>query len=168
MRASVGKLWEAGFTYTASMSQNSALGKFKKLSLNVRFFDSVCLSPYLAVAVDLGGQADGCGNEGPDLKVGIKPAIRLPDDVPVSLSAPVLVGLGLSDYYEAKGQDNTCGSFNLGLSLGVPFSGMPERYGSWKLTAGVQSLMFGDGLKVINDSDDDFKATGVVNLSLDH
>jgi len=45
---------------------------------------------------------------------------------------------------------------------------MPERYGSWKLTAGVQSLLFGDWLKAINDSDDDFKAIGVLNLSLDH
>ena len=71
-----------------------------------------------------------------------------------------------SDYWEypGAGEDNTFGFFNVGPSLGVPLSGVPEEYGSWEFAAGVQFFVFGDGLEAING--DDFRPVGVFGLSL--
>lgn len=74
----------------------------------------------------------------------------MPDDAPLGMSVPVAVGLSLSDYYEANGQDNSFGFFSVGLMARIPLSGVPAGYGSWELAGCIQFLVFGDGLEAIN------------------
>ena len=73
-----------------------------------------------------------------------------------------------SDPWEYPGAsgDETFGVFNVGLSLSVPLAGVPADFGSWEFTAGIQFLMFGDGLIASNSSDDDFRPIGVFGLGL--
>ena len=61
------------------------------------------------------------------------------------------------DYWEypGAGGDETFGFFNVGLSLGIPRSAVPEEDGSWEVAAGIQHVTRGDGLTAINGTDDD-------------
>ena len=164
--------WAADATYTAYMSPNQSFGTVKELSLGLSYDDGL-LGPYATFAFELDGQADGGNDEGTYLELGVEPSLPL-DDSPVGVSFPVAIGLSLSNYYESAAlvgdtvatNDNTFGFFNVGAMVSIPLSGIPAEYGSWEVTGGVNFLVFGDGLKVINGSDDDAKVIGVFGLSL--
>ena len=157
-------LWEAGATYTAYTSPNGSFGTVHEIAFNVGFSDPVGLSPSVTVAIEVDGQADGGSDEGTYLELGVEPAIPLPDGAPIGLSIPVAVGLSLNKYYEANGEDDTFGFFNIGIMASIPLSGVPAQYGAWEITGGVQFLAFGDALEAING--DDFQPIGIFGLSL--
>ena len=144
-----GDIWEAGITYTAYMSPNQQFGTVKEVAFNVGFSDPIGLSPSITLAVELGDAGAAGEDSGSYFEVGVEPAIPLADDAPVSLSIPVTLGLG-SGYYDPDGVNGAFGFFNVGLSLGIPLSGVPAEYGSWELAGGVSALVFGDALKTIN------------------
>ena len=160
--------WGADVTYTAYMSPRGSWGTTKELAIGLSHDDVI--APYVTLAFEMSGGAEGGPNEGSYLELGIEPSLPL-EDAPVSVSFPVAVGLSLSDYYEyampsGMVEDGGFGFFNIGASLGIPISGIPEEWGSWEFAAGVQLLFFGDALKVINGSDDGVEPIAIFGLSL--
>ena len=110
------------------------------------------LSPYVRMAIELDGQADGGTGEGIYFELGVEPGLSL-EGTPVSLSFPVTLGLSLSDYYEGTtGNDDVFGYVDLGLVASVPLR-VPESYGAWEVSGGIHLLSLGDALTSFNDDD---------------
>lgn len=155
--------WSTDITYTAYMSPNQSFGTVKEMAIGLAYDDGL-LSPSATLAVELDGQADGGLNEGTYLELGIEPGMSFPNST-IGASFPVAVGLSLKDYYEADTGNTTFGFFSVGAMLSVPITGIPARYGSWEMTGGVNFLMFGDALKAVNGSADDFEPIGMFGIS---
>ena len=148
-------------TYTAYMSPRGSWGTVKELALGLSV-DNVA-APYATVAFELSGNAAG-DSGGTYVELGIEPSAPLADDAPVSLSFPVAVGLSASDYYNPGGVNHAFGFFSVGASVGVPLN-VPAEYGEWSLGLGVSAIVFGEGLKQINEEDGP-KIIALVGLGL--
>jgi hypothetical protein len=141
-----GKGTTVGVTYTAYTSPNGLFGTVKEISFKLAVDDSgflgkAAVKPYMVLAQELDGQADGGANEGTYLEVGIGPGYSLSR---MTLTAPMKVGLSLSDYYEGAAGDETFGFFSVAGVVTVPFTSAPTRFGSWNIHGGVEFLMLGD------------------------
>ena len=142
----LGKGTSVGVTYTAYTSPNGMFGTVKELSFKVAVDDSSVLGgaavkPYVVLAQELDGQADGGANEGTYFELGIGPGYTASR---MSVTVPLKVGLSLNDYYEGLTGDETFGFFSVGGVVTVPFTSMPTRFGSWNIHGGVEFLMLGD------------------------
>jgi hypothetical protein len=118
----------------------------KELSFKLAVDDSGALGawavrPYVVIAQELDGQADGGANEGTYLELGIGPGYSFSR---ASLTVPVKVGLSLSDYYEGISVDETFGFLSVAGAVTVPFTSAPTRFGSWNIHGGVEFLMLGE------------------------
>ena len=81
------------------------------------------------------------------------------------LSAPLLLGLSLSEYYEfGTGHDSTYGYFQGGLGLSVPLAFIPASLGSWQFKTGVNFLNLGGNLKDVNKNDS-FEVIGTFGIA---
>ena len=154
-------------TYTAYMSPRGSWGTTKEVALGLSF--ATFADPYATFAFELSGGADGGPNEGSYVEIGFEPAVPL-DDAPVSLSFPVAIGASMSNYFEYENamgvlSDGAFGFFSIGASVGIPL-GIPEEYGSWELAVGVNALMFGEGVKMLNGEDKGAKVIGLFGISL--
>ena len=162
--------WSADVTYTAYMSPRGSFGTVRELAVGLGYDDGL-LGPYATFAFELDGQADGGSGEGVYLELGVEPGLDLGDS-PVAVSFPVVLGVNLNEYYQNRPipddpeEDSAFGFFQVGAIFAVPLSGIPAAFGSWDISAGVNFLFFGDGLKNINGSDDDVVAIGVFGISL--
>jgi hypothetical protein len=141
-----GKGTSLGVTYTAYTSPNGLFGTVKEISFRLTVDDSgllgaAAVKPYMVLARELDGQADGGANEGTYLEIGIGPGYAASR---ASLTVPIKVGLSLSDYYEGVAGDDTFGFFSVAGVVTVPFTSMPTRFGSWNIHGGVEFLMLGD------------------------
>jgi len=141
-----GKGTSLGVTYTAYTSPNGLFGTVKEISFKFAVDDSgplggAAVRPYVVLAQELDGQADGGANEGTYLEVGIGPGYSASR---ASLTVPIKVGLSLSDYYEGIAGDDTFGFFSVAGVVTVPFTSTPTRFGSWNIHGGVEFLMLGD------------------------
>jgi hypothetical protein len=135
-----------GVTYTAYTSPNGLFGTVKELSFRLTVDDSgllgaAAVKPYMVLAQELDGQADGGANEGTYLELGIGPGLSLSR---ASLTVPIKVGLSLNDYYEGADGDDTFGFFSVAGVVTVPFTSAPTKFGSWNIHGGVEFLMLGD------------------------
>jgi hypothetical protein len=135
-----------GVTYTAYTSPNGVFGTVRELSFKVAVDDSGVLGgaavrPYVVLAQELDGQADGGANEGTYFEIGIGPGYAASR---MSVTVPLKVGLSLNDYYEGLTGDETFGFFSVGGVVTVPFTSMPTTFGSWNIHGGVEFLMLGD------------------------
>jgi hypothetical protein len=141
-----GKGTALGVTYTAYTSPNGLFGTVKELSFRLTVDDSgllgaAAVKPYMVLAQELDGQADGGANEGTYLELGIGPGLSLSR---ASLTVPIKVGLSLNDYYEGADGDDTFGFFSVAGVVTVPFTSAPTKFGSWNIHGGVEFLMLGD------------------------
>ena len=154
-------------TYTAYMSPRGSWGTTKEVALGLSF--DTFAAPYATFAFEVAGGADGGPNEGSYAEIGFEPAVPL-DDAPVSLSFPIAIGASMSNYFEYQDEmgvwsDSGFGFFSIGASLGMPLP-IPEQYGSWELAIGVNALMFGEGVKMLNGEDKGAKVIGLFGISL--
>lgn len=132
-------------------------------------FGGMGLSPYLLIAVELNGGADGGfatgGESGIYLEIGIEPTFELvqSETNPIDLAIPIVVGLSLDDYFEttapttpgnATPDDETLGFISVSLVCSTPFHWIPEEYGAWTLSAGVEFLFLGDNNEDMNGGED--------------
>ena len=135
-----------GATYTAYTSPNGLFGTVRELAFKFAVDDSGLLGgfavkPYVLVARELSGQADGGTEEGTYLELGIAPGYTASR---VSLAMPVKVGLSLGDYYETLGGDERFGFFSIAGIVTVPFTSMPTNLGTWNVHGGVEYLRLGE------------------------
>ena len=143
-----------GATYTAYTSPNGLFGTVRELAFKFAVDDSGLLGgfavkPYVLVARELSGQADGGTEEGTYLELGIAPGYTASR---VSLAMPVKVGLSLGDYYETLGGDERFGFFSLAAVATVPFTSAPTKLGTWNVHGGVEYLRLGDRNQALGEN----------------
>ncbi len=168
-----------GISYTALTAPNDAFGTVEELAFSLSYDDSgrwdgvmglpegFAFNPSITLIIELDGQADGGTDEGIVLLLGIAPEFEVTQGkYPITLTVPVTVGLGFSDYYEnpaTGGDDDTFGFIDIGLDFSMPLSEIiPGDYGEWTLTVGVHFIWVGDNVEnfggpgAITNGDDSF------------
>jgi len=136
--------------YTAYTSPNESFRTVKEFAF--KFAHASKFAPYGIVAFEMSGQADGGSDEGTYGEIGIGPSWPLGGGG-ATIGVPVKLGFSLGDYYEANGEDNGFGFFDIGALVTVPFSSAPTKFGTWNLHGGVNYLALGDGTKSFNVKD---------------
>ena len=141
-----GKRTSLSVTYTAYNSPNGGFVPVKEVSFKVAVDDSGALGrfatkPYVILARELEGQADGGAAEGTYLELGVAPGIG---GTRLSVAVPVRVGLSVSNYYEGIAGDERFGFVSVAAVATVPFSSTPTRFGSWNVRGGVEFVRLGD------------------------
>ena len=162
-----GDLVGIDLTYTAYMSPRGSWGTTKEVALGFSF--DTFAAPYATFAFEVSGGADGGPNEGSYVEIGFEPGVPL-EDAPVSLSFPIAIGASMSNYFEyqdAMGvwSDSGFGFFSIGAALGVPLP-IPDEYGSWDLAVGVNALMFGEGVQMLNGETRGARVIGLFGISV--
>ena len=167
-------IFELSTLYTAYTSPNGAFSDVHELAFSLSVDDSgllgdFALSPYISVAFEIDGQADGGADEGVYMEIGIEPGYTFLKDskYPITLSLPLKVGLSLDDYYEDPntGSDETFGYFDGGIAMSIPLGFVPAKFGEWAFSAAGHFLALGDSLETINGGDD-FEVLGIFGFSL--
>ena len=135
-----------GVTYTAYTSPNGLFGTVKEIAFKLSVDDSgrlgaAAVRPYVLIARELSGQADGGAEEGTYVEIGVAPGLTFSR---VGVSVPVKVGLSAGNYYEGLNGDETFGYFSVAGIATVPFTGMPTRFGAWNVHGGVEYQRLGD------------------------
>lgn len=149
----IGK-FDLGLSYTNYLSPNGAFGGFEELTFSVGYDDSglygdslgedFALNPYAYIAW---AYDDNAGTDPLYLELGVEPEFLLveSEEIPVTLSIPVALGLGLNDYYfDQNGDDNTFGFFSVGAMVSVPVTFVPAEYGAWTASGGLTLLFLND------------------------
>ena len=136
----------AAVTYTAYTSPNGLFGTVREIAFKLSVDDSgrlgaAAIHPYVLLARELSGQADGGAEEGTYVELGVAPGVSFSR---VSVSVPVKVGLSAGNYYEGLNGDETFGYFSVAGIATVPFTSMPTRFGTWNVHGGVEYQRLGD------------------------
>ena len=137
-------------TYTWYLSPNDAFETGQTLSFKLSYDDTdllgaLALHPWVNVWWEVENKIGTGVDEGFLYEFGISPARSFGD---VTVSLPISVGLGSSDFYSnAAGGNETYGYFTAGLSLSYALKCVPECYGVWSLHAGYSYYHLGDGTK---------------------
>jgi hypothetical protein len=143
-------------TYYFYTSPNGAFATAQELNFKLAWDDSetfgrFAVAPYVNFAIETHNTAFG-PNEGAGVQMGIGPTlftIGEGSDMPVTVSAPIELGLAIDDYYEEEdGDENTFGYLNFGLSASVPLSFIP--FGSWSFTLTAKGWYLSDTLAEAN------------------
>ncbi len=111
--------------------------------------------------------SDNGGSEDAYLQLGVTTGVTLEvgDDLPLKLEFPVIVGLSLDDYYfDNDGDEEFFGYVSVAVAGELPLP-VPERYGDWSLTPGLEAIFLGaEGLETANNGDD-IELIGSLNLN---
>ena len=158
-----GKL-SPGLLYTSYTSPADSFSTVHELAGVVAVDDSASafpLSPKVVLAFELSdAQADGGGEKGVYLELGVKPGVKLAPKV--SLLIPVKAGLSLKDYYEGPLGSDTFGFFSGGLQLSV--EAISGKSGSLEIHGGFEVQRLGDNMKALNE-DDGVKPIGLIGFT---
>jgi hypothetical protein len=141
-------------------SPNGAFSTVEELNFRVDWDDSEVmerfpLAPWMNLAIETKRTSFG-NNKGVGLQMGVEPTLREfeHDRYPVSLTAPVEMGLSIDNYYEdEKHGDDVFGYLSWGLAASVPLAFMPEGFGDWSASLSAKGFFFGDSLESANDGD---------------
>lgn len=141
-----GKGTSLGVTYTAYTSPNQSFNTVRELSFKFALDDSRSLGrmasrPYVIVARELDGQADGGAEEGTYLELGASPGKSFGR---LMVNVPLRAGFSLGDYYEGVAGDERFGFFSVAGMVTVPLSSTPTRVGTWNIHGGVEYVRLGD------------------------
>jgi Bacterial protein of unknown function (Gcw_chp) len=157
-----------GVTYTAYTSPNGLFNTVRELSFKFAIDDSGALGraatkPYVLVARELEGQADGGAEEGTYLEVGAAPGL------PVggwTVNVPLRAGFSLGDYYEGVLGDERFGFFSVAGIVTIPLTSMPTKVGSWNIHGGVEYVRLGDrNAEILGDTS---KVIGSIGIGLSY
>lgn len=155
--------WRVWGGYSANTSPNGLFESISEVSLRASLDEGtlggVAVKPYLLLAFELDGQADGGRREGRYLEVGARPTVTAAG---LALSAPVRLGLSLGDYYEGFGGDERFGFVSVSGVATRRLRATATRFGSWEVHGGVEFLKLGDR----NRSFGDTNVIGSVGLGL--
>ena len=154
-----------GVVYTAYTYPNGAFDTIQELGVKLAWDDTeyteeaigFALKPYVAIYAET---SDGNGSEDWYGELGIAPGVYTfneDDDYPIALSVPVIVGIGLKDYYfDEDGDDEEfLGYVSAGVAASVPLAFIPSEYGAWNVTGSVTFMYLNaEGLQAANSGDD--------------
>ena len=119
--------------------------------------------PYVIVARELDGQADGGAEEGTYLEIGAAPGFPVAG---LAVNVPLRAGFSLGDYYEGVSGDERFGFFSVAGIVTVPLSSMPTRVGSWNIHGGVEYVYLGDrNAEILGDTS---KVIGSIGIGLSY
>lgn len=163
-----GKGTNLGVTYTARTSPNGMFNTVRELSFKFALDERartgpIAAKPYVFVARELDGQADGGLNEGTYLEVGASPGFPVRG---LTVNVPVRAGFSLGDYYEGVAGDERFGFFSVAGTVTVPLSSMPTRVGTWNIHGGVEFVRLGDrNAEILGDTS---KVIGSIGIGLSY
>jgi hypothetical protein len=147
--------------WIAYTSPSDAFKTVQEVDLSAALDDSQWLGAFaLKPAILFGTETENTllGTErGQYLEVGVSPGFTLLDDetYPVTVTLPNKVGLGLDDYYDlSESNEDTFGYFSTGVKVSIPLAFIPEDYGTWSASGGVQVLAFGNNTRTLNHEDE--------------
>jgi hypothetical protein len=151
--------------FTSYTSPNGSFGTVNEFAFKVAHASK--FAPYGIVAFELSGQADGGSDEGTYGEIGIGPSWPL-GGKGVTVAVPVKLGFSLGDYYEAGGEDNGFGFFDIGALFTVPFSTAPTKFGTWNIHGGVNFIALGDGTKSFNTDGDGQQVIASIGIGMSY
>lgn len=170
--------WQSGLAYMFLTSPSRTFPNRENPGVRVSYDDSRMwsssfpsfkgLQPSATVGFETSEYLRRAADTGVYLQVGIKPGyeLKLPGDHPLVASLPVTLGLG-SDYNEfARTSNRGFGYLDVGLAVSTPLSLLPERFGSWGVTAAVNFLFLSAGQEALNGGDD-FEVIGSITFGFD-
>ena len=151
--------------FTSYTSPNGSFGTVNEFAF--KFAHASKYAPYAILAFELSGQADGGSDEGTYAELGVAPSWPL-GGKGATLGVPLKLGFSLGDYYEANGEDNGFGFFDVGALITVPFSSAPTKFGTWNIHGGVNFLFLGDGTKSFNTDGDGQQVIGSIGIGMSY
>lgn len=146
------------FTLTTSYVEFTSPGDYfitcRGINLNLAYDDSAllgafALKPHLAVLFEVDGHTGASyaadGGNGIAYEFGIAPSVAFAKEsaYPVTVTFPVNVGFGNSDFYE----EDPFGYVSAGTNVAVGLGFIPSRYGTWTYNAGFTYYYLGDSAK---------------------
>ena len=111
---------------------------------------------------------DRGGSEDAYVEVGTALGLELDlGDQSIGLEFPVKVGMSIDDYYfDNSGDDEFLGYVSVAATAGFPLP-VPERYGDWSVTPGLEALFLAaDGLEIVNNGDE-IELIGSLNVNFE-
>ena len=147
--------------YIAYTSPSDAFKTVQEVDLSAALDDSewlgaFALKPSILIGIETENTAMGT-NQGDYMELGIAPSYAIVDSetMPMTLTFPVKLGLSLHDYYELNGSDgDTFGYASTGVKLSFPLTFIPEDYGAWSASGGVNVYYFGNNTRKLNNEDE--------------
>ena len=169
----LGNVLETVITYYWYTSPNGAFNTVEEAEISLAYDDSELLGPFAfyptaTFAFEVHNTSFG-DDEGGVFEFGGTPGVEVPlaENYPLSIDFPFMLGLSMYDYYEDDSGDDTFGYFSQGLDAGIPLAFIPEDYGAWSFTLGVDVFFFGDNLEDANEGDSPY-AVWTASLTLDY
>lgn len=155
--------WTVAAQYIAYTSPSSAFSTIQEIDVSLYYDDSespllgrFSLSPYVAVAMEIGENAADGGENGIYLELGISPSYTFDAESKLrnlTLAVPMSVGLNLGDYYEYNGGDDAFGFVDIGFEASFPID-LGDGSGELEAYIGLHGLFMSDDLASINSNDD--------------
>jgi len=172
--------WEGGLDtsliYYFYTSPNGAFNTVEQIDLVLAYDDSELLGafamePTATLSFEVKNSSFG-DREGGYFELAGAPGFDVPmagdesGSYPIELSFPILLGLSMYDYYEDDaGDDETFGYVSVGADASVPLAFIPEDYGSWSATAGVDVYFLGNHAEDANENDEVYPVfTGSITM----
>jgi hypothetical protein len=157
--------------YIAYTSPNDAFRTVQEVDLSAALDDSAWLGAFaLKPAILFGFETENTafGTErGQYMEIGVTPAYNIVDSeaFPITVSFPNKVGLSLDDYYEVSdSNEDFFGYYSGGVKISFPLVFIPEDYGAWSASGGVQFMVLGDNTGNLNG--EDFWTVGTWGVSM--
>jgi hypothetical protein len=135
---------------------------------DTEFFKDIPLapfSPWINWAVETDRSSNG-EDKGAGVQMGLEPLIYEfeSDKLPITLTAPLEIGLSIVDYYENDdGSNEAFGYFSYGLAAKMSLDCIDSSWGDVYLGLSGKGLHFGDSMAEVNHGDKDY---GVVMGSI--
>ena len=146
--------------YIAYTSPSDAFKTVQEVDLSAALDDSEWLGAFAMKPSILFGfetENSAMGTErGQYMEIGIAPGFNIVDSetMPLTLTFPNKVGMSLDDYYEVTDDnEDFFGYYSTGVKLSFPLTFIPEDYGAWSASGGVQLMVLGSNTRQLNDKD---------------
>ena len=155
-------------------SPNDAFEHVQELNFKLAWDDSetlgrCALQPWINLAMETHKTSYGV-NKGEGFQMGIEPTLyEIPiERYPVTLTAPIELGLAIDDYYEnaETGHEKTFGYLGFGVTASVPLAFMPEAAGAWAFKLAGKGLYLSNELESANRGRG-VSPVGVASLSVE-
>lgn len=147
--------WTAGLTYTVYSSPNDVSGTAHELALAAKYrLDRlpIGLAPQVKLALPLES-----GDDGLFAQLALAPTLSEigSERYPLTVFAPLTLGVGFDDYYGPG--TGTTGYASVGLAASMPLAFVPSDFGNWSISGGIDLLVrdqvIADGGAPFDDED---------------